>query len=341
MKVFLFFLVLAVAAAIVCHATLSQSDKKTKKNQKRDAEKPGLESGSSDASVYMKNLVTTKISSKEDILNHYSNYHNNIHFRNFDSTVLGYVTPWNNHGYDVAKIFGGTKISLVSPVWLQVFPVGEVNYKVEGLQDKDVKWMSQLKKQGAKVVPRLLFDKWTGKDFMNLFQDPNRVNTLTKLLLMLCMDNDFDGLVLEVWSQLGGQAKTELSKLIIEISKGLKKAKRIVVVVIPPPVYHNDVEGMIDLDAFDRMANNVDYFSLMTYDYSSAQRPGPNSPVDWVRKCVEHLDPQSYHRSQILLGLNFYGYDYTSEGGGPMVNQHHFCLHIFVHFVISILCLSR
>ena len=58
----------------------------------------------------------------------------------------------------------------------------------------------------------------------------------------------------------------------------------------------------------------------MTYDYSSPQRPGPNSPIDWVRKCVETLDPQSYHRSQILLGLNFYGYDYTSEGGNPMVS---------------------
>ena len=29
------------------------------------------------------------------------------------------MTPWNNHGYDVAKIFGG-KFSLISPVWLQV-----------------------------------------------------------------------------------------------------------------------------------------------------------------------------------------------------------------------------
>jgi hypothetical protein len=32
--------------------------------------------------------------------------------------VLGYVTPWNAHGYDVAKSWGG-KFSLVAPVWLQ------------------------------------------------------------------------------------------------------------------------------------------------------------------------------------------------------------------------------
>merc|ERR1712079_11987 len=74
-----------------------------------------------------------------------------------------------------------------------------------------------------------------------------------------------------------------------------------VVLVIPPPLYHNNVKGMFDEEDFDRMVDYVDYFSLMTYDYSSPQRPGPNS--------------------QILWGFNFYGYDYTSEGGSPMVGH--------------------
>mgnify|MGYP001203580839 CR=1 FL=1 len=75
----------------------------------------------------------------------------------------------------------------------------------------------------------------------------------------------------------------------------------------------------IDANDVDRMADAVDFFSLMTYDYSNPQRPGPNSPIQWVKKCVENLDPQRFYRSQILLGLNFYGYDYTSEGGQPIV----------------------
>ena len=91
---------------------------------------------------------------------------------------------------------------------------------------------------------------------------------------------------------------------------------------------------MFDEEDFDRMVDYVDYFSLMTYDYSSPQRPGPNSPIQWVKKCVEILDPKNYHRSQILLGLNFYGYDYTSEGGSPMVRRklqmfNFFCKNIF------------
>jgi len=55
----------------------------------------------------------------------------------------------------------------------------------------------------------------------------------------------------------------------------------------------------------------------MTYDYSSIQRPGPNSPLDWTRQYVELLAPEknNHRRSQILLGINFYGYNYTPEGG--------------------------
>ena len=71
---------------------------------------------------------------------------------------------------------------------------------------------------------------------------------------------------------------------------------------------------MFNQKDFDRLVEAVDYFSLMTYDYSSAQRPGANSPYPWIKKCVELLDPDSQHRSKILLGFNFYGNDYSLNG---------------------------
>jgi len=111
-------------------STLSQSDKKGKKDivkVKKDTSKEGPIA----ASVYSKGLVTTKLSSKNDILDHYGNYHQDTTFHNFDGTVLGYVTPWNSHGYDVAKSFSGKKLNIISPVWLQVHPAPDgVNYKL-------------------------------------------------------------------------------------------------------------------------------------------------------------------------------------------------------------------
>ena len=69
-------------------STLSQSDKKSKKDTvkvKKDTSKEGPIA----ASVYTKGLVTTKLSSKNDILDHYGNYHQDTTFHNFDGTVLG------------------------------------------------------------------------------------------------------------------------------------------------------------------------------------------------------------------------------------------------------------
>lgn len=52
-------------------------------------------------------------------------------------------------------------------------------------------------------------------------------------------------------------------------------------------------------------------------------RPGPNSPISWIKACVEHLvpDPLSPNRRKILLGLNFYGNDYRFGGGGPIIGS--------------------
>ena len=67
--------------------------------------------------------------------------------------------------------------------------------------------------------------------------------------------------------------------------------------------------------------NNSNCFHLV---YS----PGPNSPIKWMQSCVESLTPKdtSPIRKKILLGLNFYGNDYSINGGGPIVG------HRFVSF---------
>lgn len=61
----------------------------------------------------------------------------------------------------------------------------------------------------------------------------------------------------------------------------------------------------------------------MTYDYSNVQKPGPNSPFDWIRECVNYLvpDQDDGKRSKILMGMNFYGNHYTPRGGGPIIGH--------------------
>lgn len=61
----------------------------------------------------------------------------------------------------------------------------------------------------------------------------------------------------------------------------------------------------------------MDGFSLMTYDFSGPQNPGPNAPLKWIRASLEMLlgGADSEHAPKIFLGINFYGNDFVLSGG--------------------------
>lgn len=256
----------------------------------------------------------------KDVVQNHRVYHDKIGVKNFTGDVLGYVTPWNSHGYEIAKLFGA-KFTFVSPVWLQV-KRKQKTYSVEGGHDIDSNWVNELKDKKVEVLPRILFDGWTAEDYETLFGSPEEMRALAKALLTFYKNHKFDGIVIEVWSQLGGQAKRPLSDCIKSICRTFRKAKRKCVLVIPPPEYHGNRVGMFLKDDFDYLVEDVDAFSLMTYDYSSIQRPGPNAPIQWIKMCIENLVPEmNEQRKKILLGLNFYGNDYSGTGGGPIVGN--------------------
>ena len=95
-------------------ATLAKSDKKKKDKKKKETK----DNKSSDA------LTAGQVLSRID-----AGVSNAA--KGFSGAVLGYVTPWNNLGYDVAKTKhpGGAKLSHVAPVWLQILPRGQGNGK--------------------------------------------------------------------------------------------------------------------------------------------------------------------------------------------------------------------
>ena len=119
---------------------------------------------------------------RELLENHKSYSKDRMKQRNFDSSeTLVYVTPWNNHGYgelilrkknsviiliwlfsdiylnssDIAKWFH--KFTLVSPVWLQL-KKNSGSLAVTGTHDIDQGWMTDVRKTGAKIVPRIIFE---------------------------------------------------------------------------------------------------------------------------------------------------------------------------------------
>ncbi|VDH94215.1 Hypothetical predicted protein [Mytilus galloprovincialis] len=210
---------------------------------------------------------------------------------------------------------------MVSPVWLQVKRRPGGSYHMQGGHDIDSGWVEEVKEGNTKMVPRVLFDGWSLKDFEATFSSEDNIEDCIDTMLKFTKKYKFDGLIVEIWSQLGGQKRKELVHFLTHMGETFKAAKKTLILVIPPPVYASDQAGMFGKKEFDKLAPVIDGFSLMTYDFSNPQRPGPNSPILWMKQCVEAIDPKATNRKKILLGLNFYGNEYHAGGGGPILGH--------------------
>ena len=63
--------------------------------------------------VFARGLVSDKLTGQQ-ILSEYNRYASDTSKKRFEGTTLGFVTPWNGHGYDVAKVGMNTSRSLVA-----------------------------------------------------------------------------------------------------------------------------------------------------------------------------------------------------------------------------------
>ncbi|KAJ0389121.1 hypothetical protein ATCC90586_010482 [Pythium insidiosum] len=133
---------------------------------------------------------------------------------------MGYVTPWNGAGYDVAKTFRA-KFSYLAPVWFQIREDPKSRTPVlAGTHDIDRDWIAAVRHPAAsgtvpKIVPRVVYER-------NKLASAD-VPVLIELLLGLARAERLDGLVLEIPVIPGtmellvrtGEAFTEAGKLLL------------------------------------------------------------------------------------------------------------------------------
>lgn len=63
---------------------------------------------------------------------------------------MGYVTPWNSRGYDVAKT-SRHKFTHISPVWYQLRGGSGSAFHLAGGHDVDQGWISDVRQPHAQV----------------------------------------------------------------------------------------------------------------------------------------------------------------------------------------------
>ncbi|KAH9620819.1 hypothetical protein KSS87_015126 [Heliosperma pusillum] len=272
-------------------------------------------------------LVKTDVNYLE-IINENSRVSENVTVRHFGNSVLAYITPWNSAGYDLAKRFS-SKFTHLSPVWYDLKSQG-TKLTLEGRHNADKGWLSDIRRSGdTKVLPRVVLEVLP-KD---LFGKKKQRDKAIDVIVTECKDMEYDGVVLESWSRWAAYGilhDASIRKMALDFVNRLGDALHKVrspkngqqlqlVFVIGPPHSENLQAHDFGPEDLRALGDSVDGFSLMTYDFSSSYRPGPNAPLFWVRSTVELLLSSSSNNlaSKVLVGINFYGNDFDlTEGGG-------------------------
>jgi spore germination protein YaaH len=138
-----------------------------------------------------------------------------------------------------------------------------------------------------------------------------QTDALVHLIHSHCSEYDLDGIVLE----------HSVPHLLDAFTRKLKTAlsTKLIILVVPPIKFMQSTS--FTPSVLGKMLDCcVDYISLMTYDYSTPSIPGATAPLEWLEEAIIYLlnGGNSALAGRILMGINFYGYDYNLSKGNDM-----------------------
>ena len=123
-----------------------------------------------------------------------------MNIKNFEGNSLIYVTPWNNHGYDIAKTFA-SKFTYISPVWFQLQQSLEWATRIDiaGEHNVDQGWLNEVwygesdpdeesvgeRRKRTKIVPRIRFEQFNLQTYSNFIRNVQFQYTVLDNLLKL------------------------------------------------------------------------------------------------------------------------------------------------------------
>ncbi|OMP08598.1 Chitinase II [Corchorus olitorius] len=293
--------------------------------------------------VIERGLIKSDISFNE-ILHTHSKVEENP-TRHYDYPVLAYITPWNSRGYEMAKRFN-SKFTHLSPVWYDLKSQGG-SLILEGRHNADKEWLLELRVEGeALVLPRVVLEAFP----QELLKKKEQWDKAIDLIVTECKEMEYDGIVLESWSRWAAygilhdpEMRNLALKFVKELGHALHSARSTwnpkqqlqLVYVIGPPYSENLQQHDIRPEELQSLSAAVDGFSLMTYDFSPHNDPGPNAPLSWIRSTLKLLlgppGPKAARLApKIFLGINFFGNDFVltagGSGGGAIIGRDYLSL---------------
>lgn len=228
----------------------------------------------------------------------YTSYLKEINFMPGKATdSVDYVAP---HWYNLSLISSG-----------QTMADGSFSGPWESTSPSYTQLVTTAHARGLKVLPNIFAD-WNedGKAAVDsVLKNPVPRQNLINNLVEMLKKTGADGVVVdfEYLSDDSGPALTQFMK---ELYSTLHAQNKIVVQAVPARTTATDWYQEFN---YRDLSQYVDYLNIMTYDFSTSQ-PGPIAPLGWDKKVLEFAKSQKVDMSKVLLGIPYYGRDWTQTG---------------------------
>ena len=165
--------------------------------------------------------------------------------------------------------------------------------------------------RGVKLLP-IIGSTWSseGKAALDLTltQDVSRTNLVNQLVSMV-QTTGADGVVID-FEYMSDSTGPYLTKFMQALYGELHAHNKLVIEAVPARTSTTD--WFTEFNYHD-LAQYVDYLNIMTYDYSTSV-PGAIAPIFWVKKVLNFTQGQISDMSKVLLGIPYYGRDWTKTG---------------------------
>jgi putative cell wall-binding protein len=165
--------------------------------------------------------------------------------------------------------------------------------------------------KGLKLLP-LIGSAWNAEGKaavdLTLTQDAARAALVNQLASMV-QTTGADGVVID-FEYLSASTGPYLTKFMQALSAQLHAQNKLVIEAVPSRTSTTDWYPMFN---YHDLAQSVDYLNIMTYDYSTST-PGAIAPIAWMKKVLSFAQSQGLDMSKVLLGIPYYGRDWTKAG---------------------------
>ena len=91
--------------------------------------------------------------------------------------------------------------------------------RLKGQHDVDKGWMSEVAQNGAKIVPRLIFEKFHPSQLVKMLKQEVLLKSIAKTMVDLTVKHGLDGLTIEIWNSIREQEVETFFQLFLKLSR--------------------------------------------------------------------------------------------------------------------------